>query len=881
MSMGRFLRKLGLIFGRKRFRDELEEEMAFHRGEAEKAMIAEGMSADAARDAATRQFGNATRLREQSHEVVGFRAETIAQDVRFALRQLRQKPGFSVTSVFILALGMGVSVAIFGFVDAALLQPLPYVDANRLVDIDEMSPTTPRTNISRPDYEDWKRLNRSFSSLDVYTGMGYLWATPSGAVPVPAMRVSDGFFTTLGVKPMLGRVFLPGEDLPGKAKIVILSYGTWMKRLGGRPDVVGQSLSLSGSAYTIVGVLPREYFFGPRGNAELYVPLLDKNNGCEQRRSCHNLDGVARLRDGVTVQAAAQEMKAIAAKLEIQYPDSNHGQGAEVQPLAQFAVHSVKPVLLTLLAGAGLLLLIACVNVSSLLLVRSESRRREIAVRGALGATRVRLLRQFVTEGLLLASVGCLGAMAIALWLMKLLTSLVPQNVAASVPFLHLVGLNLHTGLFAAAIAILSASLLAITPGLRLAFQDIRAGLGEGGRGSAGRFWQRLGANLVVVELAVAVVLLVGAALLGQSFYQLLHVEDGFDITHLATVQIIVPDTTYSKDEQTIGLYREIERRLSALPGVESVGFVSMLPVQCNCNTDWIRIVGKPFHGEHNEVTEREVSPAYLATLKARLVRGRWFDENDGLNRPRVTVINEALAAKYFPGEDPIGKTIGSGDLSPKSLRQIVGVIANVREGGPDEELWPSEYFSMLREPDTFFSIVVRTAQDEGAMLPSIVGALHQIDHNLGVYGEQTMTEQIESSQSSLLHRFASWLVGGFAVVALVLGVVGLYGVVAYSVSQRTREIGVRMALGAQRGTVYRMIMQQAGWLTFTGIGVGLACAVGSSMLMRGLLFGVTAWDAPTLACVAVVLGAASLAASFLPARRAASVSPTEALRVE
>jgi macrolide transport system ATP-binding/permease protein len=878
--MGRFLRKLSMLFRRTRFQNDLDEEMAFHRTEAEKDLVEKGMSPADSHSAAARQFGNATRLREQSHEVVGFRVETILQDLRFALRQLRQNPGFALTATLILALGMGVSVAIFGFVDAALLQPLPYVDSNRLVDVDEMSPTAPRTNISRPDYEDWKRLNRSFSSLDVYTGTGYLWASPSGAIPVPAARVSDGFFSTLGVKPLLGRGFLPSEDQPGKAKVVVLSYGTWMKRLGGRPDVIGQSVSLSGSSYTIIGVLPREFFFAPRGNAEVYAPLLDKN-GCEQRRSCHNFDGIGRLRDGVTVQAAAQEMRSIAARLEAQYPDSNHGQSAEVQLFAEFAARTVKPVLLTLLAGAGLLLLIACVNVSSLLLARSESRRREIAVRGALGATPPRLVRQFVTEGLLLASVGCAGGLVIAIWLMKMLTHLVPETVAASVPFLHLVGLNLHTALFAAAIVILSAVLLAATPGLRLSFQDIRMGLGEGGRGGAGRFWQRVGANLVVIELAVAVVLLVGAGLLGQSFYRLLHVENGFDTTHLATVQIIVPDTIYSKDEQTVGLYREIDRRLSALPGVEGVGLTSMLPVQCNCNTDWIRIVGKPFHGEHNEVNARDVSPGYLATLKGRLIRGRWFDENDALNKPRVTVINEALAAKYFPGEDAIGKMIGSGDLSQQSLRQVVGIIANVREGGPDEDLWPSEYFPIFREPDTFLSIVVRTAQDEKAMLPTIVAALHQIDHNLGVYGEQTMAEQIESSQSSLLHQFASWLVGGFAVVAFLLGVIGLYGVVAYSVSRRTREIGVRMALGAQRASVYKMVMRQAGWLTAIGIGIGLVCAVGACMLMRKLLFGVEAWDAPTLAGVALVLGGASLAASFLPAHRAASVNPTEALRTE
>jgi predicted permease len=878
--MSRFFRKLGLLFGRQRFRSDLDEEMAFHRAEAEKAFVAEGMTPAAARYAAKRQFGNSSAVREQSHEVVGFRMETVVQDLRFALRQVRKNPGFALTAIFILALGLGVSVAIFGFVDAALLRPLPYANPDRLMSVDENSALRERSNLSRADYEDWKRLNHSLSSLETYGGTGFLLGTSSGAVPVPAARVSDGFFSTLGVKPLLGRGFLPGEDQPGKPKIVMLTYGTWRKRYGGRRDVVGQSVTLNGDAYTIVGVLPREFAFAPRGIAQFYVPLLEKN-GCEQRRGCHNLDGIGRLREGVTMEAARAEMQSIASQLAKQYPGSNQGQGANVIPLSEIIVGNVRSILLTLLSGAGLLLLIACVNVASLLLVRSEARRREIAVRGALGATPIRLMRQFITEGLLLATAGCFGGLLIAGWLMTLLMRLIPEAMVDYVPFLRAVGLNAYTALFGGAVALLSAFLLAATPAIRLSFQDIRVGLGEGGRTAAGRLWQRLGANLVVVELSIAVILLFGAGLLGQSFYRLLHVEDGFDTTHLATVQVIAPENIYAKDDQKVALYREITRRLSALPGVESVGITSDLPVQCNCDTDWIRIVGKPFHGEHNEVNQRDVTPGYLTTLKGKLIRGRWFTEQDDATRPRVIVINEALAKKYFPGEDPIGKMIGGGDLAPKSMRQVVGVISNVREGGLDQEIWPSEYFSIYHGTDGNFAIAVRTAQAEKAMLPSIVGALHQIDHSLGVYGEVTMTDQIESSQAALLHRFASWLVAGFAAIALVLGVVGLYGVVAYSVSQRTREIGVRMALGAQRGSVYKLIMRQAGWLTATGVGIGLVCAVGASLLMRTILFGVQAWDVPTLAAVAVVLSAASLAASFLPAHRAASVNPTEALRAE
>ena len=878
--IGRFLRKLPRLFGRARFQSELDEEMAFHRAEAERAFAAGGTERDAAHYAALRQFGNVARLKEETHAIVGFRVETVIQDLRFALRQFRRSPGFVVTAVVILALGMGVSIAIFGFVDAAMLEPLPYASPNRLMSVDEASAMFLRSNLSRDDFDDWKRMNHSFTSLDAYGGMGFLLRTASGSEPVPAARVSDGFFSTLGVHMMLGRGFLPGEDQPGKLKIVILTYGTWLKRFGGRRDIVGQSVTLSGADYSVVGVLPREFEFAPRRDSEFWVPLLEKD-GCEQRRSCHNLFGVGRLRDGVTMEAARAEMKAIAAQLAKQYPGSNQGQGASVIPLADIIVGPLRPILLTLLSGAGLLLLIACVNVASLILVRAESRRREIAVRGALGATRARLARQLVTEGLLLASIGCAGGVMVGGWLMQMLARLIPKNMLTHLPFLGDVALNAHALMFAGGVALLAASLLATTPILRLSFAEIRDGLGDGDRGSAGTLWRRVGANLVVLELAVAVVLLVGAGLLGKSFYRLLHVDDGFDTTHLATVQVMAPDSTYTNGAQKVALYREINRRLTGIPGVRSVGITTDLPVQCNCNTDWIRIVGKPFHGEHNEVNQRDTSPAYFATLKAQLVRGRVFAETDDANHPRVIVINQALAQKYFPGEDPIGKMIGDGGFTPNSMRQVVGVIKNVREGALDEQVWPSEYSSIYRDTDSSFAVVVRTAQDEKAILPAIVSTLRSIDVNLGVYGETTMTAQIESSQTSLMHQFSTWLVSGFAVMALILGIVGLYGVIAYSVSRRTREIGVRMALGARRSVVYRMVLRQAGRLTAVGLGAGLVSAVGASLLIRKLLFGVEVWDAPTLAGVALVLGVAAMLASFLPARRAASINPTEALRAE
>lgn len=879
-KLSRIYAKLSLLFRRDRFRSDLDEEMAFHRAQAEKEFLAGGMSADEARYAAKRQFGNATRLREESQQQVGFRAETIAQDARFALRQLRKNPGFALSTIFILALGMGASVAIFGLVDAALLQPLPYSDPAGLMDVAESANVHSRSNLSLEDFKDWARLNHSFSGLDAYTSGGYLLHGSQGTEPVPAARVTAGFFRTLGVRPALGRDFTDAEARPGAAKVVMLTYASWVKRYGARPDIVGQSVHLDDDYYTIIGVLPREFSFAPQGNAEIWAPIADPSN-CEQRRSCHNLFAVGRLRPGVSPAAALDELKAIAAQLERLYPGSNKGQSAAVVPLSEQLVGPMRAVLLTLGVGALLLFLIACVNVAGLLLARSETRRREVAVRGALGATRIRLIRQFVTEGLLLSCAGCLVGCVFALWLMRLLTHLVPVSVAAFLPFLDLVGFHTHTALFALLVSAAATVLLSVTPSLRLASQPIQDGLIEGARGAAGRMWRRLGANLVVVELAVAVVLLVGAGLLGRSLYKLLHVEMGFDPTHLVMVNVQLQPKSYDAAPQKVALYRAIRERLGALPGVLSVSLTSSIPVQCFCNTDWIRIVGKPFNGEHNEVVEREISPEYLATLKAHLVSGRMFSEDDDSSKPQVILINETLARKYFPGEDPVGQHIGNGALAKDSLRTIIGVVADFREGGLDDPMIPGEYQAMNQQLDSGFTVLVRTAQDEESSLPVIVAALHGLDRNMGVYGEQTMTQSIETTQSAMLHRFGAWIIGGFAAIAFILGVVGLYGVVAYSVSQRTREIGVRMALGARRSTVYSLVMRQAGWLTVIGVTLGAGCSIGASLAMRSLLFGVAAWDVTTLAAVAVVLSAASLAASFIPAHRAASVSPTEALRVE
>jgi macrolide transport system ATP-binding/permease protein len=876
-----FLLRIAGLFATQQQEDKLADEIDSHLQMHIEDNILAGMSPREARRDAILSLGGVEKTKQAYRERSTMPTlETLLQDLRFAVRQLRRSPGFTVTAVLMIAIGIGASVAIFAFVDATLIKPLPYQNPSTLVEVTESVKMFPRANFSYEDYVDWKRMNKAFSGMEVYTGTGYLLGSSSGTEPVAASRVSDGFFRILGIKPILGRDFYAGEDQPGAANTVIIPYTTWQRRYGGRRDVIGQKVMLSGVPNTIVGVLPQEFYFAPRASAEFWA-TTHQLSSCEKRRSCHNLTGIGRLKESITVSAALADTQSIAQQLERQYPDSNRGQGASVIPLTEAIVGDIRPILLVLLSGAGLLLLIACINVCSLLLVRAESRQREIAVRGALGASRNRLVRQFITEAALLVGMGTLAGLALAAGTMRVLLHMLSKDMLIRMPYLEGLGLNLHTLTFAVIASLLAAVLFSLAPVLRLPLHSMRDGLTEGGRGSGSTVWRRFGANLVVVELATAVVLLVGAGLLGKSFYRLLHVELGFQPDHLATLQIAIPELVYPKNEQDIALARQILDRVSALPGVRSAAIVSKPPVSGNGNTDWIRFVGRPYDGEHNEVNEREVSAGYFSTLQARLLKGRFFTEDEDESKPRVVIVNESLARTYFPGEDPIGKTYGDTALSPKSIRQIVGVVEDIREGSLDSKTWPAEYNSYDQDPDSFYSLIVRTAQSEKAILPALVSAIHQIDPGVGTTGETTISDSISDSQTAYLHRSSAWLVGGFAALALFLGVVGLYGVIAYSVTQRTREIGVRMALGAPRASVYQMILTEAGRLIGMGLVVGILCSVLSAPLMRNLLFATKTWDLPTLLGVTSILAMSAILASYIPARRAASVNPVEALRAE
>jgi macrolide transport system ATP-binding/permease protein len=635
---------------------------------------------------------------------------------------------------------------------------------------------------------------------------------------------------------------------------------------------------LDGASNIIIGVLPPGFHFAPAGPAEFWATLHSSSNPDD--RGEHGLSGIARLKDGITLATASANMSSIAQQLARQYPDADQGRGATVVALSDVLVGNLRPILLLLLSGALLLMFIACINVSSLLLVRSESRRREIAVRGALGASPARLVRQLVTESLTLVLAANLIGMSAAYGAMHLLVRLLPANLLREMPYLRDLGLNTHVIVFAAAIGGMTALLFSLTAVARLPFSDLRTGLAEGGRNSAGTVWRHLGANLVILELGTAMVLLVGAGLLGKSFHKLLHTEIGLQPDHLAVSQVRMSHSSYTKDEQLIAVARRILDEVERLPGVQSAAITRSVPVAnvAGGSTTFL-IMGRPGKGEGNEANARQVSGGYFSTLQTQLLRGRYFSGDENASKPLVAIINQSFAQKYFPGEDPIGKQIHYEESGP--LIEIVGVVENLREGPLDAMVAPALYVPFDQTPDRNFVVVARTAQSPDGMLKSLVAAIEQSGPGITTSGAETMQDRINQSQSAYLHRSSAWLVGGFAVMALLLGIVGLYGVIAYSVSQRTREIGVRMALGAQRSSVIQLILREAGWLTAVGIGTGLLCSILAASLFRKLLFGTQPWDASTLTSVAAILAACAMLASYIPARRAASVNPVEALRSE
>ncbi len=802
------------------------------------------------------------------------------QDLHYVFRQLRFRPGFTATVLLMLLLGFGASAAIFAFVDAALLKPLPFRDPQRLVWTTELVERMGPANLSWQDYQDWKGGARSFQSFAVWRHAGFLLGSGEATRPVPAMRVSANFLHTLSLAPKLGRDFQDSDNLASAANVAMLTDATW-QQLGGRKDIVGQSIRLDGEPVVVIGVLPRDFQFAPRGALALLTAIRPIAGECEGRRSCHSLNGVARLNDGVTIAAADAEVKGIARRLETMYPSSNRGQGAVVLPLADQVVGKIRPLLWTLLGGAVLLYVIGCLNVASLLLARSDARGREFAIRGALGATRFRLLRQFAVESLLVVGLGVVAGLWAASSAMRLILALIPAEMRSTMPFLAEVHLGLHTVCFTGAEALLAAAAFAAVPMLRLSLQRLRSALVSGTSGSGSLSWRRTGSQIVVAEVAIAVVLLVCAGLLSRSLFRLLRIDLAFEPEHLLTLSLGTPDAPYKTDAEKLQVQQAVAERLRRVPGVTGVAFGDQLPVTYNGNTNWIRLVGKPYDGHHDEVNERSASPSYFSVLGARVIRGRVFTDADTQGKQKVVIINRKLAEMYFPGEDPMGKQFGDTELSPASIEQIVGVVDDLHEGALEDEMWPAEYEPAYQNVDGRAMYAVRVAGADQGVLPELVAAVREVSPDLGVSDAMTMDARIHDSQSATVHRGAAWMAGAFSCAALLLCGFGLYGVVMYSVSLRTREMGVRLALGSPRRAIYELVLRESTVLSTVGLVLGLLMAVGTAVALRSLLFQVSAWDGATLAVVAVVVMGCSLLAGWMPARRAAMLDPVESLRTE
>jgi macrolide transport system ATP-binding/permease protein len=808
--------------------------------------------------------------------------ERLVQDLRFALRSLMKSGRFTATALITLVLGIAANIAIFTFVDAALIRPLPYRDASRLYEVYETRQMEVFTQFeaSYPDFLDWRTQNQVFDSLAAYQQNQVLLRGKGTPQVVDSAVATDNLFGTLGVRPVSGRDFRAGEDLAAAPRTAIISYSWWQKQFAGKPEAIGQTLSLDDAPTTIIGVLPADFHFAPVGDPDIWLTTHAEQDML-LRRNLHWLNVVGRLKPGVSKETAAAAMNLVAERLEQQFPQSNHDLRTAVVPLTEVIVGQIRPILLVLLTAVALLLLIACANVANLLLARSVDRSREMAIRTALGASRGRLIGLMLTEGLALSLTGAILGLVLAHWIVKGFAAMIPATYMDTMPYLKHMGLDGRVLLFTLVLALVTGIVFALAPALRASRADLQGSLKEGSRSSTAGPWRRFASGLVVFEVVLAMVLLAGSGLLVKSLYRLLRVDPGFAHSNLLGVGVALPDAKYPQPAQQLEAHHALLDRIRALPGVVSVGSSSLLPVSNGGNTNLVRIAGQPTVAEGREANSRTVDQYYFQTLQAQLLAGRWFSDQDNASAPQRVIVNKTFADLFLNGLDPLMQQVVL-TFSPKEKpRQIIGVVRDVKEGPLDAPSRPALYFPMEARPRTYVNLVIRTAQKPEAAMEEVQAAIHQMDPDAMTVGMQTMDDRIQRSPAAFLHRYPAWLAGGFAVLALLLGSIGLYGLVAYSVSQRTQEIGIRMALGAQRANVLKLVLLEGVRLIVPGAIVGVLAAVGAGYLMRSMLFGVTAWDPAILAVVTGLLAGVTMLASFIPARQATKVDPMVALRYE
>jgi putative ABC transport system permease protein len=805
----------------------------------------------------------------------------LLQDLRYAFRLLAKSPGFTAIAILTLALGIGANTAIFSVVNGVLLRPLAFRDPSRLVIVAEKS-SFPTISTSYQNFVDWRDQSRSFESMEGTRSTGLSLTGAGDPELLTARMATAGLFPLLGAEAREGRTFLPEEDKPGSAPVVLLTYGLWQRRFGGSKEVIGKPITLDSRPYTVVGVLPPGFqLLQP---ADVFVPFVPWAVTLPDDRNWHpGIIAIARLKPGVSREQARTEMVGITKRLELQYPDYNTGTSADVVGLQEQLVQNVRPALILLLGAVSLVLLIACVNVANLLLARASSRGREVAIRTAMGAGRGRVVRQLLTESVLLSLGGGLLGIFFA-W-----ASLGPllKISAGSVPQVVPIELDRSVLIFTFVVSLITGLFFGLVPALRTAKLDLRETLNEGSRGStSGPGHHRIRGVLVASEIALAVLLLVGSGLLLRSFSRLQDVPPGFQADHLLVADIPLSQTAYAKPEQRYQFFDRLVERVKALPGVRSAGAASFLPVSGGGSVIHFNITGHPPKTPHDYVAAgyRTVTPNYLETLGVPLLRGRMLTPADNDKAPAVVVINASMAAKYFPNENPLGKRLQLGATPDKDVptMEIVGVIGDVRPGlgvDPQTEMYLPYRQADLILPVFQLSVVLRTAADPQLQTAALRSAMGEIDPNQPLVRVRTMEDNMAATVAQ--PRFRTWLIGIFAAVALVLAAVGVYGVMSYTVTQRTNEIGIRITLGAQPEDVFKAIVGEGLRLALTGVSIGIVGALALTRLLQSFLFGISAYDPITFLGVAMLLTMVAAAASFFPARRATLVDPIVALRYE
>jgi len=818
--------------------------------------------------------------------------ESLLQDLRYAVRTLRKSPGFAAVAVLTLALGIGANTALFSVVNGVLLNPLPFSHSHELVALHESKPNFEGGSISYPNFFDWQKGNHTFDSMAIARGNDFSLTGSGDAEQVHGEFVSSDFFRVLGVKPLTGRWFLPGEDRIGAAPLALISAGLWERKFGAMPDILGKGITLDGKTYTIVGVTPANFHLQIPGfrEGQVYLPIGQWNNPWLNKRGAGlGIHGIGRLKPRVTPEQARADMESITHNLALAFPDSDKGTAAKLVPLKQQIVGEVRPFLLVLLGAVGFVLLIACVNVANLLLARTTGRTREFALRAALGAGQGRIVRQLLTESVLVALVGGLLGTLLAAWGTRVALGVLPS----ALPRAEEIGLDSRVLLFTTAISLLAGILSGVTPAvLKTSKLNVHDALKEAGRTISGvRFHTQ--SAFVVVEMALALVLLIGAGLMLRSLARLWGTDPGFNPQNVLSFSISLPPSMMKASPDLIrATYRDLENKLSAIPSVQAASLTwESVPMGWD-DEEVFWMAGQPKPASNSDMNWSivyVVGPDYLKVMGIPLRSGRFLTAHDNEHSPAVVVVDEVFARKYFPNQDPIGKRLNFENTASGQL-EIVGVVGHVKQWGLDADdtqpLRAQMYLSCMQMPDSYVAlapsgsgVVLRSSQITPALVDSIRETSQKMSRDQVLFGLRTMDDIISSSLAE--RRFSMILLSVFAALAVILASVGLYGVISYVVGQRTHEIGVRMALGAENRDILRLILQGAGRVTAIGIVAGLMMSFAVTRLMSKLLYGVRATDPLTLVAVTTLLSLVALGAGYIPARRATKIDPMVALREE